>query len=263
MLRKFSPAKVDRSYCWENLSYQWFIVQRRMKVEVKEFSPAGEWPEVSTIFYDKEVYAGLSKLKRWQAFAKTNALRPQSVLEHSVGLVFLTDWLVDKMNGNLEGQINKELLRKAVILHDVPEGILQEDVSRLDKTSKQDAKEFSAFTDFIASKYDQANLEILEKVYLLQFCLGDISAFTKSKQELMRQLASDYYLEALMFRMVENLDYLLYAEEQWVRFGEASRDLIHEVATLVVPIIEALVSKVPSLDTFWTPKAHKHFSKFI
>lgn len=262
MLRKFSPAKVNRPYCWENLSYQWFKVQQ-MKVEVKAFSPAGELPEVFTIFYNKEVHAGLSELQRWQTFTKTNALRPQSVLEHSVGLVFLTDWLVDKMNGNLAGQINKELLRKAVILHDVPEGILYEDVSRLNKTSRQDAKEFLAFTDFIASKYDQANLEILEKVYLLQFCLGDISAFTKPKQELMRQLALDYRLEALMFRVVENLDYLLYAEEQWVRFGEASRELIREVATTVVPIIERLVAQVPNLDTFWTPRVHKHFSRFI
>ena len=262
MLKRFSSAKNDRSYCWENISELWFKIQQ-MKIGVKAFSSAGELPEVDTIFYDEIIQTGLSKVERWQAFAKTNHLRPQSVLEHSVGLVFLTDYVVDKMNGSLAGKINKELLMKAGILHDVPEGIIQEDVSRSEKTSKQDAKEFAAFADFIASKYDQPNLESLEKIYLLQFCLGDISAFPKPKQELMHQIAKDYYLEALMFRVVENLDYLLYAEEQWVRFGDSSRNLISEVATIVVPVVEELVPKIPGLDTLWTTKAKKHFSQFI
>ena len=262
MLKKFIPGKKDRFYYSEDLSYWWFKAQSMLGI-VKEFSSADKLPEVESIFFNKTVQTRLDKTYRWQDFAKTNYLRPQSFLEHSASFVYLADHLISKMNGNLAGKINKEMVMKACVLHDVSKGVGGQGIFRVNKNSEEDVVEFLSFSSLIASKDDLRNSHILEKIYLLQFCLGDVSAFPSAQQKIMRRLAYRYKPEALMFQVITFLDYLFYAEEQYVRFGKDSHGLIHEVTTAVVPLIEQLVPQIPGLDTLWTPKAKEHFSQFI
>ncbi len=252
---------VGRRYFFDEiLSLDWYKFQTR-HYNIKEFGKkTAKWPNVEKLFYLPEVATGLKQVIRWSAY-KHLPIYPQSTYTHTFGLTFLGYEFPKKMNGSLAIPLDKELMLKACLCHDIPEGIKKIDVPYAQKSVEQDVIEYLSFKQLIEKEADMEDLESLEKIYLLQFCTGEIEKFPDHAKALMLEMWQNYPQEILWFKFLENFDYLLYAEYQYVKFD--IRELIAKVAAAQVPVINELVAELPHLKRIWTDKANNHFSQFI
>ncbi len=248
----------NRHCFWEILSADWSKFQDR-RYTLKEFGREKKWPNVAKIVYDDEVSRGLKRVIRWQAYADLNVY-PQDSFMHIFGLTFLAYELLGKMNGGLGPNFDKELVIKACMIHDVPGGL--EDLSYEDKNIFRNIEKHLCFKKLVISLCDDPEEVLhLEKIYLLQFCLDDFAEFPPATQVIIEEVSCLYRLEAICFRFLEEFDYLIFAEEQYVRFG--IRSLLERIAVVHLPIINQLVEQLPCLERVWTPVANDYFSEFI
>jgi hypothetical protein len=254
-----SSLTVGRQSFWGILSSDWFRFQTR-HYSLKDFGRIGKWPNVEIIIYQEDVARSLKRSVRWQAYADLK-IYPQDAYSHIFGLTFLAFELLNKMNGSVKPPIDKELIMKICMTHNISLGLGLSDLAYADKNITRDLEEYFCYQEFIAKLYDPEEKILVEKIYLLQFCLGEIDQFPPEAQIIMQELKKEYWQEALLFRFLEEFDYLLYAEEQYVRFGVIN--LLEKMVTVHLPIINNLVEQLPYLERVWTQTANDYFSQFI
>jgi hypothetical protein len=258
--------KNGRVHFFEDWALLWSKVQddrHSYSGMIKEAGKTKFWPGVTKIFYHTTVQRGLAKAIRWQSRANIALpIRPQSALHHTISLCFLGSQVLAKVNGSLKPAINQELLLKALMIHNVPKGLGLADVAYEVKEAIDDISEYLSFREFIRDLYkSDVDRLLVEKIYLLQFCFGDISLWPKRAQNLMRESGRSYQQEIVWFKFIEHLDYLIYGVDQYVRFN--TRALIAKVAVEQVPLINNLKQDHPDLGLVWTAEASAYFSQFI
>ncbi len=254
--------KNGRIYFWEEWALFWEKVQHH-QYSLKDFGKAGKHPSVVKVFYHGRVLKGLTKTIRYKSHASL-ALKiyPQSSLNHVIGLTFLANEILAKVKGNLKPAMDKELLLKAMIIHNVPKGLGLRDVPYKKKSVEHDIEEYRAFKKFIAEFLTPAEAKEVEKIYLLQFCYRDISQDWPVKARLMMaELRSQHWQEIVWFRFIEHLDYLFYGVQQSVHYKV--KELIAKMAKEQVPIIDDLKKVEPNIGLIWTPAARQYFYSFI
>ena len=249
-----------RRHFWPEIIDPWLRFQKNGYGSA-DFCRENVWPSVKEIFYNEEVVVGMKKIKRWQAYSNLR-IRPQNCYEHSISLAYLGYEIPAKINGGLYPEIDKEIIRKACMIHDIPEGLGLGDIPYAQKSSKRDVEEYLCFCSFL-EKQGFKKTEDLKKIYLLQFCLNDIEDFPGEAKKIMLGLKKTYHAEIVWFKFLENFDYLLYAEEQYVRSAE-NIEILQKVAGAQVPVLIDLVdNQMPCLKKIWTPQAIQYFSQFI
>lgn len=248
--------KKGREYYWLNRSEIWFKMQNNHRHSLDEFCRAKNWPDIGKIINNPTVQEGLKKNNRWRAYPDLN-IYPQTALMHIFGLVFLSDDIFSQINGSMRW-LDKELLFKAMIIHNIPKGLGCKDAPYQQKIVEQDLEEYKFFKKFIKGLAGQ---EALEKMYLLQFCGNGINRWPEETRQVMVKIQRKYFREIKWFKFLEALDFLIYAEHQYVHLNTV--EILQEVTASQVPIINSLAKKLPELQAIWTEEAKKHFSGFI
>jgi hypothetical protein len=258
--------KQGRVHFFEEWALNWSKVQNngyRSSV-LKGLVRANNWPSVVKIFYHSKIQNGLAKSIRWQSRANlaiNKKIYVQSSLNHVISFCFLGNNVLAKANGSIKPPLDKELLLKAFMIHNLPKGLGLSDVPYEKKHVSHDIDEYRMFKKFIAETAAPADWQLLEQIYLLQFCYSDIGLWPVAAKKLMADLKQRYWQEIVWFRFIEHLDYLFYGVEQYVHFN--NRQLIAKIAAEQVPLINSLKKENPILGLVWTEAASDYFKQFI
>lgn len=252
-------------FFWPDTSEDWLRVQAHQH-SLRVLGGAAVWPDVNQLFYHSLIQNGLGRVIRWSQYRDTR-IRVQTTLEHTYGIAFLAQSFPAQLNGRLQPPIDKEMLVKALIVHDIPE-CFEGDTLYENKNTAQDVREYLSWRQFIEGaasqlKFNRADLKKLDELYLLQFCLAgdEVFKFPVHAARILMKLREERRNEALWFRFLEHFDYVLYAEEQFVKFG--NKKIMSEVATAQVPVLDQLSRQLTCLSNFWTPAASEYFGRFI
>lgn len=187
--------------------------------------------------------------------------RETNCLEHSFSMVMLGMMVAPLVGMYLRRPLDKALLYTCLQSHDLGEGVLKSDVLFQDKTKQRDVNEYLAFCE----GYKEMRPDVLreyKRAFLLQFALGDTSAFPEEAQEIMAELERTRYYEAQLFTGLEHYDYLLYALEQY----QARRLLVplSRVIFLSTPYLDEVADKLPGFrKIIWTDEKRIEMQEFL
>ncbi|MCX6755725.1 MAG: hypothetical protein NTX85_00045 [Candidatus Nomurabacteria bacterium] len=166
----------------------------------------------------------LSKVERWGRFRENNPdLRKQSTEDHQYSVCLAILPVLIKLKEYYFNHLNTELVKDAFILHDLPEGFLEQekDISSVSKKSHHDLEEHNAFCKKILhfKKNDKFIYDYYMKAYLLQFCHKDdqyLSVFPESSMEVIKNIRIAHPYEVSLFPALEQWEYLFYAYEGYI-----------------------------------------------
>jgi hypothetical protein len=248
----------------EELILLWEKAQHNYGISFMEFGKANRWPDVTSIFNRKVKQRLIDSLRYHSQANRKLEKYPQNSFNHVVSLCFLAAQVLAKVNPKLKTPLDTELLMKSFMIHNIAKGLGMRDLPYEKKTVQDDIKEYKAVKTFLKNQCafasDQDRL-LVEKIYLLQFCSGNIKAWPLVARNLMNACLRDYQLEVVWFKFLERLDYLIYAAEQYVRFENL--ELIAKIAKVQVPLIRSLKKDHPDLCRVWTPEVNDYFCGFI
>ncbi len=157
----------------------------------------------------------LPNVPRWNNYNKIKGVRLQNTLQHTHSVVFFGMWMLERMEEYLSPMFDKYFFITSLHLHDEGEGIIGEDTLYDLKTPEKDAKEYSAFAEYYKPLLERKVWEHVHAAYLLQYCTKDVSKFPKEARGIVQGLLHSKKDEALLFDLVERVDYMLYAIEQY------------------------------------------------
>ncbi len=208
----------------------------------------------------------LPNVVRWGGFYGRGKCRRQDDLEHSHSVQLAGSFIIGKLKKHLV--FDSDLLRDALLLHEMGEAILQRDVLANIKNGDpyHDAREYAAFLESIESirTLDSCLYDYYQKAFLLQFCLGNgtLKGFPEPAYALMRQLASECRIEALLFKAIERWDYVLFAYEQAVQ-RQSLLLLVGVLHDEMTPLNQLALELPPFGREIWTPEVEQEAGRFV
>lgn len=219
-----------------------------------------EWKGIMDVWKSGQI--SLPQVIRWSKYSNNNdegGARVQDSLQHSYSLTILGKIVIYKLREY--AVINESLLLTALLVHDHGEGEIKKDTLYIDKTVEGDVDEYIAFQ----KRYKALDSELyqeFERAFLLQFSLKNSTAFPESARSIMSNLAVQNRNECLIFDIIERLDYILYAFEQYVDRGNVKilvQTLRHQMSHL-----DRLSLDVTGLgEVIWTPLTRESFESFL
>ncbi len=168
-----------------------------------------------------ELQSKFPKIIRWSSSIEQpggEILRRQTCTKHVLSVEFTARFVIDVYTNLTKVMIDREFLLDAFHFHDYGEPLKGRDVVATIKKDTDDRDEYLAFMDFIKDLPEPILLNY-QRAFLLQFCLDDPDCFPDEAREIMAELKKEKYQEAILFKFIENLDYLLYAIEQYQEQG--------------------------------------------
>ncbi|MDD4819102.1 MAG: hypothetical protein PHH27_02910 [Candidatus Colwellbacteria bacterium] len=216
------------------------------------------WPGVSDIMLTAQIiFLGVY---RWSRLGK--GVRRQNVLQHSYSITILARIIIEKLSYYLE--LDKDLLLTAFLVHDHGEGELKRDVCAGDKNkagNDDDLREYFAFVKCY-EKLEPKMFQVFHRAFLLQFCLKDHTGFPREAVKIMESLEFESHFDALTFRAIELVEYLLYAMEQDKKGNRP--DLLAEIYEQCLPEIEEISGKLPGFESeIWTAEVSAFFEAYL
>ncbi len=194
--------------------------------------------------------------------------RPQTVTQHCVEAEEICNFFIVIFEPYLVARgisVDTELLRQAVRVHDFGEGSrahVGNDVILGDKQSSHDLEEYEYFVKFLDNTYPGLTVlrQQMIRAFLLQFCLKDHDLLPT---EILLELREQKRTEALLFAAIETWGYLLYAMEQYQRYG--NRAILADVIVRNTGSFCDLAELLPGFGEFiWTAEmqiwCHEHQS---
>jgi 5'-deoxynucleotidase YfbR-like HD superfamily hydrolase len=218
------------------------------------------WLEIIDVWRSGQVQ--LPKVQRWKKYDKPkdgSKVRKQNSLQHSYSITVLGRIFCLKLDRFVK--LNVSMMLTAWLLHDHGEGEIQKDTLYIDKTDQGDLDEYLAFrkrfSQLGSDEYDQ-----LEKAFLLQFAAKSFQNFPEHAQHQMRYLLRNCSNEVYAFEAVERWDYLLYAIEQYQKFG--NEKILVQVLRHQIHHLDRLTSSLPGFgEIIWTEEVRVTLSKFL
>jgi hypothetical protein len=194
--------------------------------------------------------------------------RTQTVTQHCVEAEEICNFFIAVLEPYLAQQgisLDTELLRQAVRLHDFGEGSrarIGHDVILSDKKASHDVEEYEYFVKFLDNTYPGLTVlrQQMVRAFLLQFCLNGHDLLPA---EILTQLREQKRTEALLFMAIEKWGYLLYAMEQYQRYG--NRTILADVISRNNMSYHAIAGSLPGFsEVCWTEEmqtwCHEHQS---
>lgn len=185
-----------------------------------------------------------------------SARRPQTVAQHCVEAEEICNFFIMAFEPYLSLQgisLDSWLLQHAVRVHDFGEGSrahVGHDVILADKQNNHDKEEYDYFLQYLADTYPGflGLHQKLIRAFLLQFCLNGHELLPA---EILTELRAGKYIEALLFMAIEKWGYLLYAMEQYQRYG--NRKILADVILHNSPSYCWLAENLPGFaEVCWT-----------
>ena len=216
------------------------------------------WPGVSDIVLTAQtIFKGVY---RWSRLGK--GVRQQDVLQHSYSITILAKIIIEKLNFSLG--LDEDLIITAFLVHDHGEGELKRDICSGYKNKKGNDDDLQEYFAFV-KRYKALDPEIFyvfHRAFLLQFCLKDRSGFPDDAIKIMDDLRNINYFEALLFRGIELVEYLLYAMEQDKKGNRPG--FLLEVYKSCLPEIEEISAKLPGFsEEVWTDEVSAFFEAYL
>ncbi|MFA6354763.1 MAG: hypothetical protein WCX12_03725 [Candidatus Paceibacterota bacterium] len=175
----------------------------------------------------------LSSVIRWDKYIEGDGgVRIQNSCQHSLSISLLGIQMMTQISPY--AIFDRNLVLSALIIHDFGEGEMGRDTVFIDKSGVGDLEEYSAFLK-VFSKLPPDQFYFFHRAFLLQFALDVPKIFPHDAKEIMKELARNERVEALVFRAVEIWDYLLYAFEQYTERGNVRilvQTLRHQIRRL-------------------------------
>ncbi len=202
----------------------------------------------------------LPRVIRWSRFReRSTKLRQQDCLQHTYSLTVLARILLARLEPYVA--LDSELILTAALVHDHGEAELSSDIPYPEKTDSRDLDEYRAFL----ARFEHQGPRVLaafQRAFLLQFVLKDLPQFHKEAQEVMKELREKRYHEAVFFAALEQLDYVLYAIEQYERYENA--EILTEVLTNQISRLDECTRKLPGFGLeIWTNKFRGWCVRFL
>lgn len=199
---------------------------------------------------------GMSTIQRWIQFhSQPPSTSIQSSGAHCYAMTQVASILVHVLRPYVN--LDEVRLKRAVEDHDMGEGLLQRDVLYHDKTDEKDAAEYASWLEHIQpfEVYGAELIQQMKEDFLLQFCLTHehSSAFDDEARQIMQYLKEKYPNEAVAFRVLEYMEYVLYRIRQYCdRNYEA---ILIEVIDTQLNKVESWGAQLPGfLENLWTPE---------
>jgi 5'-deoxynucleotidase YfbR-like HD superfamily hydrolase len=216
------------------------------------------WPGVSDIVLTAQII--FKGVYRWSRLGK--GVRQQDVLQHSYSITILARIITEKLSYYLN--LDKDLINTAFLVHDHGEGELKRDICSGDKNKKgndDDLREYFAFVKRYG-KLEPEIFHVFHRAFLLQFCLKDHNGFPEEAIEIMEGLALTSQYEALTFRAVELMEYVLYSMEQDKKGNRPG--LLLEVYDRNFPELEEIMKELPGFsEEIWTEEVSAFFEAYL
>ncbi len=189
--------------------------------------------------------------------------RKTNCLEHSLSMVILGMMVAPRVERHLPRLLDKALLYTTLGLHDLGEGALKSDVLFQDKTIERDVQEYLAFCEGYRDMHSDT-LQGFKRAFLLQFALGDTTAYPADAQQIMAILKVTHRYEALLFMGLEHWDYLLYALEQYQAPDRHLLIPLIRVIVLSTPYLDQVANELPGFrEKIWTDEARGQTQEFL
>lgn len=203
----------------------------------------------------------LQKIKRWLRIVKEKPWyifkrgREQNVLQHSYSLGLLGENILIMIEDKLEKPLDSRILQLCFKVHDWGEPLLERDVCALDKKDSDDADEYEAFSKKIKDLPEKIQ-EKYKEAFLLQFCFNsNTSCFSVEAMAIMERLWVEKRNEAIFFKAIENLEYLLFSIEQAIE--KEDFDYYITVCRNQFEKLDSFASLFPVLNLIWNEEFKK------
>ncbi len=164
-----------------------------------------------------QIQSEFSKITRWKTSLEKPGgenLRRQTCTEHVLSVELAARIITDTYVSITGKEVDRALILDAFHFHDYGEPLKGRDLSALTKKDTDDLDEYLAFMDFIVNQREPL-FSNYQRAFLLQFCLENPECFPPEAREIMTDLRKNKHLEAVMFKFIEKMDYVLYAIEQY------------------------------------------------
>lgn len=233
---------------------------RKTRLRRKSFHQNMEtlWPGVSDIVLTTQII--FKGVYRWSRLSE--GVRRQDVLQHSYSIAILSRIIIEKLKNHLD--LDNDLMTIAFLVHDHGEGELKRDICQGSKNkdgNNDDLQEYFAFVKRY-KKLDPKIFHVFHRAFLLQFCLKDSTGFPEEAINIMDELVTINYFEALTFRAVELMEYILYSMEQDKKGNRPG--LLLEVYNSIFPELEEIINKLPGFsDEIWTKEVSAFFEAYL
>ncbi len=195
----------------------------------------------------------MSAVQRWSKFRQMPpGTSDQSSGAHCFSLALVVPILQHHLPHGTS--FDQARMLRAVLVHDLGEGLLDRDVLYHDKTDAKDADEYRAWCQLIGG-FDPVLQRQFKEDFLLQFCLThyDSQSFDDDARLIMTELGAGYPNEAVAFRILEHLEYLVYGIRQYQ--DRDHRTIFIEVVDAQLHVLERWAERLPGfLENFWTPE---------
>lgn len=205
-----------------------------------------------------------SKIIRWSTSLskpRSEVLRRQTCTEHVLSVEFTARFVIDVYTNITKIMVDRELILDAFHFHDYGEPLKGRDVVATIKQDTDDRDEYLAFMEFTQDLPEPILLKY-QRAFLLQFCLDDSDCFPDEAKEIMAKLKKEKHQEAILFKFIENLDYLLYAIEQYQKHGYTP--LLMNVLTETKPNFDFCKRANPELfQIFFDPTTKLWIQRFL
>jgi len=187
-------------------------------------------------------------------------LRLQTTAEHTVGLALLWQYVGGELNAH-GVPVDTALGTHTAVNHDVGEDV---DVPAPQKTVLDDVREYEAFC-LIVERLPLPVYLAERRAFLLQFAHQDYAKrvfFPKDAQEIMLELRRTNPLEVELFALLERMDYLLYALEQYLKYGQY--EVLVHVARRETLAMKRAAKQIPQFrELFWPDNLSLWFDQFL
>jgi len=181
-----------------------------------------------------------------------NEICAQTVLEHVYGISLLATWIVEKLGREVE--LNQELLLRAFLIHDWSEGELERgDIPDPEKTPQHLLEEYLAF-EARFSQMARIDHLLFREAYLLSMAhlpMNVLNCLPKDAQDDLRLIRQLCMREAVLFRLIELTEYLLFALWQFQDYKACK--MFVKVADNNLVQLEQLMAELPEFkELIWT-----------
>lgn len=194
--------------------------------------------------------------------------RTQTVTQHCVEAEEICNFFMVVFEPYLAQKgiiVDTELVRQAVRVHDFGEGSrarIGHDVILSAKQANHDVEEYDYFVKFLDNTYPGLTVlrQQMIRAFLLQFCLKGHELLPT---EILTELREQKSTEALLFMAIEKWGYLLYAMEQYQRYG--NRKILADVISQNTAAYVWLADNLPGFaEVCWTEEmqtwCHEHLA---
>lgn len=205
----------------------------------------------------------LPEVVRWKKYRKKGErrkVRRQNSLQHSYSITILGSIVCHVLRPHV--LLKESFLKDAWMIHDHGEGEICSDTHYIDKSDERDLKEYEAFVKCYSVLFSKELFEDFHKAFLLQFALKNPPNFPEEARLIMMELTTMNAMECRVFEVVERLDYVFYAMEQYIKRNNAK--ILVQVMRNQMDHLNRLAKDLPGFgETIWHESARVWFQDFL